>query len=75
MKELLKKRYSLAQQIEEVELELKLREEVYRRRCATGRMKTSMADYRMARMQSVRDTLVWLQQHEDRIKRKLGAAT
>lgn len=64
-------KFSLAAQIEEVDLELKLRDEVYKRRCSTGQMKQSMADYRMARMRAVRRTLVWLESNEAMIKQKL----
>ena len=74
MKEPLKKRVSLAQQIEEVARELKLREGVYARKCSTGAMRPAVAEFHLARMRAVHDTLVWLESHEAEIRRKLGAA-
>lgn len=52
--------------------ELTLRHEVYSRKCSTGRMKRSVADYHLDRMRAVRDTLTALEAHELRI-RELGA--
>jgi hypothetical protein len=49
--------FSLAQQIEEVERELRLRRGVYEHQIATGKMRKSVADYHMGRMQAVRETL------------------
>lgn len=63
--------FSLGQQIEEVELELEFRREVFARRIATGRLKKSEAEYRTARLRAVLRTLVWLQNNEASIKQKL----
>jgi hypothetical protein len=49
--------FSLAQQIEEVERELRLRRGVYEHQVMTGKMRKSVADYHMGRMQAVRETL------------------
>jgi len=54
---------SLAQQIEEVERELKLRREVYPRMIAKGALRQSVADYHMQRMQAVLETLRRLQEN------------
>jgi hypothetical protein len=57
MIESLSAKFSLAQQIEEIERELRLRAEVYPRWIASGKMKKSVADYHMDRMRAVFDTL------------------
>ena len=49
--------FSLGQQIEEIEREIRLRREVYPRMVAKGRMKQSAADYHLARMAAVLETL------------------
>lgn len=67
----MKQRFSLAAQIEEVDLELTYRDEVFRRRVSTGQMKQSMSDYRIGRLRAVRATLVWLQSNEAKIKQLL----
>jgi hypothetical protein len=53
--------FSLAQQIEEIEREIRLRREVYPRMVSNGRMKKSVADYHLARMVAVLGTLQTLQ--------------
>jgi hypothetical protein len=53
--------FSLAQQIEEVERELKLRERVYPNLVRKLEMRQSIADYHMARMQAVLETLMALE--------------
>ena len=50
--------FSLSQQLEEVERELELRKGVYARQVLSGKMRQSVADYHMSRMQAVRDTLM-----------------
>lgn len=52
---------SLRMQIEEVERELALRARVYPGQVHMGKMRQSIADYHMARMQAVHDTLMQLQ--------------
>lgn len=49
--------FSLEQQIEEVEREIKLRREVYPRQVFKGNMRQSVADYHLARMEAVLVTL------------------
>lgn len=49
--------FSLNQQIEEVEREIKLREGVYPRQVASGKMRQSVADYHLDRMRGVLATL------------------
>ena len=48
---------SLAQQIEEVERELSIRDGVYARRVSSGKMRKSLADYHIERMRAVLQTL------------------
>lgn len=52
---------SLQAQIEEVLREIALREQVYPRQVASGRMRQSVADFHMGRMQAVLVTLRDLQ--------------
>lgn len=70
----MKQKFSLRQQIEEIELELKMRANVYARAVANGRMKQSEADYRTERLGAVRGTLLWLQGNEAKIKQLLAGA-
>lgn len=49
--------FSLAMQLEEVERELTLRKRVYSHQVASGKMRQSVADYHMGRMQAVAATL------------------
>lgn len=63
---------SLAQQIEEVEREIALRKRVYPHQVSSGKMRQSVADYHLGRMQAVYRTLLWLQENEEAIKRKTG---
>jgi hypothetical protein len=65
---------SFAQQIEEVEREIRLRNDVYPRWVSSGKMRQSVADYHMKRMQAVLETLLWLQTNEAVIKEMLGDA-
>lgn len=60
--------FPLTQQIEEVERELALRKEVYPRWVGSGKMRQSVADYHMARMESVLKTLQWLMENETKVK-------
>ena len=65
---------SLSQQIEEVEREIALRKNVYPRMVSSGKMRQSIADYHLARIEAVLATLLWLQTNEAAIKAKVGAA-
>jgi hypothetical protein len=59
---------SLNQQIDEVERELEVRRDVYPRMVATHKMRQSIADFQMQRMNAVLRTLRWFQKHEDKIR-------
>ena len=66
---------SLAQQIEEIEREIKMRVGVYPRQVSSGKMRQSVADYHMERMKAVLRTLEWLRENEAEIKGKAGFPT
>ncbi len=51
------KTISIDAQIKEVEREIKMREGVYASRVRTGKMKNTNAEYQMAAMRAVLDTL------------------
>lgn len=57
-------RFSLPQQIEEVERELEQREKVYPALVAKRRLGLSIADFYVGRMKQVLRTLKWLQRNE-----------
>jgi hypothetical protein len=59
---------SLAQQIEEVEREIKLRESAYRSYGRAGTMRSSEAEFHTTRMKAVLTTLRWLQANEATIR-------
>lgn len=61
-------KFSLAQQIEEVEREIKYRQHVYPGLIAKGSMRQSIADYHLGRMKAALATLVWMREHEAEIK-------
>jgi hypothetical protein len=50
-------KFSLSQQLEEVERELALRSRVYPRMVSKGQIRQSEAEYHMQRMESVAETL------------------
>lgn len=58
-------KYSLEAQIEEVTRELALRGTVFPHLVRTGKMRQSIADMHVARMESVLATLVFLIEHRD----------
>lgn len=64
--------FSLNQQIEEVERELDQRSRVYPRLISTGKLRQSIADYQVGRMEAVKRTLEWLRDNETAIKATLG---
>jgi hypothetical protein len=64
---------SLTGQIAEVERELALRHQIYKRQVDTGAMKQSLADLLIERMEAVRATLLWLQKHESDIRAYVAA--
>lgn len=59
---------SLNQQIEEVERELALRRDVYPRQVAAGKMRQSIADYHLKRMEAVLATLYFVSQNAEAIR-------
>lgn len=59
---------SLNQQIDEVKRELAKRSEVYPHMVHSGKMRQSIADYQVERMQAVLKTLEWLQRNEDKVR-------
>ncbi|WP_026379394.1 hypothetical protein [Afifella pfennigii] len=61
-------KHSLTAQIEEVEFEIRQRGGVYTRLVASRRMRQSVADLHMARMQAVLATLRWLQTNEGEVR-------
>ena len=63
---------SLAQQIEEVERELELRERVYEGPVRSGGMRRSVADFHMTRMRAVLATLRWLRENETAVRAAVG---
>jgi hypothetical protein len=62
--------FSLREQIEEVERELALRARVYPGQVHMGKMRQSIADYHMNRMQAVRDTLMQMKAQRERKKER-----
>jgi hypothetical protein len=66
---------SLNQQIDEVKRELKMRADVYPRQVNSGKLRQSLADYQIERMQAVLKTLEWLQANEHKIKMVIGEGT
>jgi hypothetical protein len=63
-----KRKISIGQQIEEAELELKFRRDVFPRQIMAGKMRQGEADYRTARMEAICASLIYLQTHEEAIK-------
>jgi hypothetical protein len=64
---------SITGQIAEVKRELAMREQVYPRQVAAGKMKAGEADMLMDRMRAVLATLMFCQQHEQDIRRYMDA--
>jgi hypothetical protein len=65
-------KFSLTAQIGEVDRELAERKRVYERLVAQRKLRQSHADFQMAHMQAVRDTLAWLLENENLIKHRLS---
>jgi hypothetical protein len=66
-------RFSIHQQIEEIDRELRKRREVYPRWVRQGKLRQSEAEYFLARMTAARKTLAWVAEHEKELK-ELAAA-
>ena len=67
-------KFSIGAQIEEVERELGERKRVYANLVASRKMRQSIADFQMARMEAVLATLQWLQANELDIRAGVEAA-
>jgi predicted site-specific integrase-resolvase len=63
---------SVRQQIEEIDYELVQRKNVYARIASSDPKRKSELDYHVTRLEAVRDTLIWLQDHERLIKQRLA---
>jgi hypothetical protein len=67
-------KFTLHQQILEVENELAIRKEVYAKRVAAGKMRQSESDFRMDRMRAVLATLKTLERYAEPVKAAIAAA-
>lgn len=65
-------KFSLSAQISEINRELSQRAKVYPPLIAKGKLRKSEADYHVAAMTAVRDTLQWLSENELLIKQRLS---
>ncbi|RUU27835.1 MAG: hypothetical protein EOQ98_19255 [Mesorhizobium sp.] len=64
---------AIAGQIAEAMRELAMRKNTYPRLIGSGKMKQSEADLCLARMEAIRDTLLFCQQHEADIRSYIAA--
>lgn len=67
-----RRKISLHAQIEEIDYELGQRRNVYARIASSDPKRRSELDYHVLRLEAVRDTLLWLQQHEALIRQRLA---
>lgn len=65
-------RISLNQQLEELDRELQQRGQVYPRLIAQGKLRQSIADYQLARLCAIRESIKWLADHEAMIKQRMS---
>lgn len=65
---------SIGQQIDEIERELKMRRDVYPRWVSSGKIRQSIADYQVARLEAAKATLEWLRDHEMTVRSAVGQA-
>jgi len=56
-------RHSLAQQIDEIQRELRTRDDVYPRLVASRKLRDSHAEFQMGRLKAALKTLQWLERH------------
>lgn len=63
---------SIGQQIDEVERELGQRRSVYPRLVSSGKLRSSIAEYQIKRMEAVLESLRWLADNEAQIKQRLA---
>ena len=61
-------KFSISQQIEEIEREITLRERVYPNQVRTGAMRQSVADYHMNRIKAAKASLEWLRANETAVR-------
>ncbi len=66
-------RFSISQQIEEVDRELELRDRVYKGKVHSGAWRASVAEFHMERMRSVKATLEWLRANETDVRAYVAA--
>lgn len=66
-------KFSIAAQLEEVQRELDQRATVYPRLVRSHSMRESVAAYHVARMEAVKQTLLWLQANETEIRQIMAA--
>lgn len=66
------RKISIGQQIEEIDYELAQRRQVYPRIASSGGRKASELEFHVQRLEAVRATLTWLQEHEALIKQRLS---
>ena len=59
---------SISQQIDEVDRELKMRADVYPRQVSSGKLRPSIADYQIKRLEAVKATLEWLRDNETDVR-------
>jgi hypothetical protein len=71
----MKEKFSIGQQCEEVEREIQQRSQVYPRLVSNHQMRQSVADFHMARMEAVLESLRWLEANRDGIVSKIKEAT
>lgn len=65
-------RISLTQQIEELERERAMRKDVYARQVQAGKLRQSIADFHMTRLDAAIASIRWLQEHEPVIRQRLA---
>lgn len=65
-------KFTLAQQISEVDREIALRHAVYPGLVTRKKMRHGEADEHLARMESVRRTLIWLRENETKLREFLN---
>ena len=65
-------KFSLDQQIEEIDRELEQRAAVYPRLVQNHKLRQSIADYQVERLKAARASLVWLRDNEFLIKQRLS---
>jgi hypothetical protein len=65
-------RISLSQQLDELDRELAQRASVYPRLVSSGKLRQSIADFQVARLAAVRESIRWLAENERAIKQRMS---